>query len=143
MKRSALGVRDVAHWNAGEEIGLAFNGRRAAALRQIGDRGGAAEIVGERHDGAAVQRTETIVEVLANGQFGNDLVRRNVDYSHAEQSGEWRLLFGLRIHRKIHWLGSRQCRAWCRRGGLNSRARQRRSPPPRNAARVPEERDYL
>jgi hypothetical protein len=73
VERRALGSRDIPDRNAGEEIRLALDGRRAAAFWEIGDGGSAAEIVGQRHDGAAMKRAEPVVELLADREFGDDL----------------------------------------------------------------------
>ena len=59
-------------------------------------------VVGKGHDGAPMERAEPIIELLADWQFGNDLVLRNVNDIHADQSGKWRLLFRLRIHVRSH-----------------------------------------
>src|SRR5262245_5577508 len=75
MQRRAFGAGNIANRNAGEKISLAFDGGGAAALGQIGDGGGAAEIVSERHDSAAVKRTEAVVQLLANRKLGDNLVR--------------------------------------------------------------------
>ena len=45
---------------------------------EIGGGGGAAEIVGQRHDRAAVQDAEAVVEVVAHRQFGGDALGRNM-----------------------------------------------------------------
>ena len=74
MERRALGAGDVPNGNAGEEIRLALESRRASAFRQIGDGGGTAEVVGKGHDGAAMESAEPIIELLAYRQFGNHLV---------------------------------------------------------------------
>ena len=42
------------------------------AVLEIGGRGGAAEIVGERHDGAAMHDVKAVVELLAHWQLGGD-----------------------------------------------------------------------
>ena len=68
-KRRAFGPGGVADRNGGKEIGLALDGRGLHALGQVDGRGGAAEIVGKRHDGAAVQDTEAVAELLAYHQL--------------------------------------------------------------------------
>ena len=45
-------------------------------VRQIGDRGGAAEIVGERHHRAAVQDAVAVGQLLAHGELGLDPLGR-------------------------------------------------------------------
>ena len=60
------------------------DGRRAAAFRQIGDCGCAAKVIGQRHDRAAMQCAEPVVELLAYREFGNDLILRNMGDLHAD-----------------------------------------------------------
>ena len=98
MQRRALGARGFADRNGGKEIGLALDGRGTGALRQIHHRGDAAEIVGERHDGAAVQNVRDGCEFVANGKFGLDAFRRNVGELDAEKFGERRLKIGWARH---------------------------------------------
>ncbi len=88
MQRRALGARDLADWNGSKEIGLALDRRGACALRQIHHRGDAAEIVGQRHDRAAVQNIRDGCEFVADGKFGLDALRRYVSKLDAEKRGE-------------------------------------------------------
>src|SRR4051794_15472063 len=67
VQRRTFGAGHVARGDAGEEIGLALDrGCRAAALRQIGGGGGAAEVVGERHQCAAVQHAVPVGKLLGD-----------------------------------------------------------------------------
>ena len=61
---------------------------------QIGGGGGAAEIVGQRHDGAAMHDAEAVVELLAHHQFGGDALGRDMRDFQAEEFGERRLRVG-------------------------------------------------
>ena len=88
MKRGALGARRLADRYRAEEIGLAFDRRRARATRQIGHGRDAAEIVGKRHARAAVQNVRNSCELLARGQFGLHALWRNVRELDAEKRGE-------------------------------------------------------
>ena len=98
VQRCAFGVCGVAGRNDGEEVGLALDRRGAPALGQVCHRGGAAEIVGERHDRAAMQRAVAVGQFLAHRQFGGDLVGRHMRDLDAEEIGERRLQFGVGIH---------------------------------------------
>ena len=99
MQRRAFGVRRVADGDRGEKVGLAFDRRRSAARRQICHRCRTPKIVGERHDGAAVERAEAVVEFFSHGHLGDDLVRRNVRDLDTHELGERRLKFCVGIHR--------------------------------------------
>ena len=87
MQRRALGACGVADRNGGEEIGLAFDRGGARAGADIRHRGGAAERVGERHDGAAVQDAVGIVVHVPHRQLALDPLRRNVGDLDAKEIG--------------------------------------------------------
>jgi hypothetical protein len=61
-------VRNVAYLNAAEEVGLAFDrgGGDGGIVRQIGERRGAAEIVGKRYERAAMHDAEPVAEFLTH-----------------------------------------------------------------------------
>ena len=61
VDRRAFGDHGGTAGRRPKKIRLAFDGRGAAAFRHIGDRGRAAEIVGERHDGAAMKGAKAVV----------------------------------------------------------------------------------
>src|SRR5215469_13605903 len=102
VQRRAFGPGDIADRNAGEKIGLAFDGRGAAAFGQIGDGGSSAEIVGQRHNCAAMKRAKAVVQFLADRKLGDDFVTRNMRHLHADQGGERRLDLCFRIYDKVH-----------------------------------------
>jgi hypothetical protein len=62
MKSRALAARGVTDANLGEKIRLAFDRHGAGAVRQVGDRPGAAQRIRHRHDRAAVHHPGTIGE---------------------------------------------------------------------------------
>ena len=66
MQRGAFRACRIAKRNGREKIGLALDCRRARAIGQVGERRGAAEIVGERHHGAAMHRAEPILDLVAH-----------------------------------------------------------------------------
>src|SRR6185437_16695590 len=59
----------IADRNAGKEVGLALDGGRGLPRLEVGGGGGAAEIVGERHDGAAMHDAVAVVEFRAYVKF--------------------------------------------------------------------------
>jgi hypothetical protein len=99
MQRRRLSIGGLADRNGGKEVGLALDRRRAGALRQIHHRSHGADIVGERHDGAAVNDGGHRGDLVAHEEFGRDPLRRNVGQFDAEEIGERRLLqFGYGAH---------------------------------------------
>ena len=61
------------------------------ALRQIQEGRGAAEIVGDRHHGAAMEAAIAVGQFLADEKLGRHLVARCRDNPRVEQMGERRL----------------------------------------------------
>src|SRR5262245_14616032 len=98
MKRRAFSLCDVADRNGCEEIRLALDCRGGLARLEIGGRRSAAEIVGERHEGAAMHDAETVIEVVTRNELRGDPLGRNMCDLEAEQFGKWRLLAGRFVH---------------------------------------------
>ena len=69
-----------------------------APFGKIRHRGDAAEIIGERHDGAAVEDVGDCRKLVTNGEFGLDALRRDVREFDAEEIGERCLHFGGSAH---------------------------------------------
>src|ERR1700722_3003469 len=142
MERRAFGARGVADGDRREEIGLAFDGRGAAAFGQVGKGRGAAEIVGERHDCAAMHGPEPVVELFANENLGLDLVLGQVRDFHSHKIGKWRLQFGVSPHVMAHrWTATLSLTARLSRGGASISMpapvpdMQRARPQPRSGIR--------
>jgi hypothetical protein len=89
---------------AAKKFVFAFNRRGGETGRQVGDRCGAAEIVGERHEGAAMQKAIRVGEFFAHRERARDPFGREVSHRDADERGEWsewRLLFDRRIRHGV------------------------------------------
>src|SRR5262245_13001636 len=98
MEWGAFGLCDVANRDGREEIGLALDCRGGWAGLEIGGRCRAAEIVGKRHEGAAMHDAETVVEVVAGDKLCGDPLGRNMRDLETKKFGKWRLLGGRFVH---------------------------------------------
>ena len=65
---------------------------------EIGGRRRATEIVGKRHEGAAMHDAETVVKIIARDEFCGHPFGRNMRDLEAEKFGKWRLLVGRVVH---------------------------------------------
>src|SRR6185312_5067360 len=79
-------------------IGLALDRGGGLTRLEIGGRCRAAEIVGKRHERAAMHNAETVIEVVACNELCGDPFRRNMRDLEAEKFGKWRLLVGSVVH---------------------------------------------
>src|SRR6516225_9153780 len=85
-------MRRVARSQRGEEIGLALDRRRGKAGFEVHHRGVSAEVVGECHDGAAMQDPAPVGELIAYGEVCGDTLRRDVGDGDADELSERWLL---------------------------------------------------
>ncbi len=88
----------VADGHGRKEIGLAFDrGCRLAGL-EIGCGCGSTEIVGEGHEGSAVQDSKPVIELIARDKLCRYPLGRYVRDFQAEEFGKGRLLVGRFVH---------------------------------------------
>jgi len=73
---------------AAKEIGLGLERRRRGPGRQVDERRGRPDRVGEGHDRAAVQRAATVRRSSRNRELGDEPIRRGLDEADAEELGE-------------------------------------------------------
>src|SRR5690242_14131161 len=98
MQWRAFGLSDVADRNGGEEVRLAFDRGGGLARLEIGGGRGAAEVVGKRHQGAAMHDSEPVVEIIAGDELSGDPFGRDMRYLEAEKFGKWWLPAGRVVH---------------------------------------------
>ncbi len=91
MQRRADGVHGVALRHGGKEIGLALDGRGAAAAEGYAC-GHPAERIAQSHHGAAMQHAAPIAQILTHRQLGLGTLGRALEHVHAEKFGEGRQL---------------------------------------------------
>lgn len=101
MDRRRLADEPRAERRAGDEVGLAFERRRAGAGGQVEDRAGGAERVGKRHERAAMHDRRVCAQFRAHRQLGDDPLLVGGDEGDAEQFGKGQLQraeAGERVH---------------------------------------------
>ena len=88
MERHAFRAHGLARASWREEIRFRFDRRCPRARRQIHAGSRAADLVGERHDGAAMHDAGHGTELIAHCQLGDEALGRRLQIPHTKHAAE-------------------------------------------------------